>query len=188
MIFSVFQKKLVLGYSCSTLLWYWCYYPHRSRDALSPVCGIFLLLFNKVSSLIYRTVLKPVSWYTLMTPRHLKGYMTIKMLLIYKLIWLHCSSISSTACFYLLHPRYIYILLLLYFFCGSSTFTCDSVHLVLLSISSRFLYIFSAPLNHYFSSLYSLLFYIFPVSLSIPFSSHLLPCFIISSRLLSPSH
>ena len=25
----------------SPLLWHWCYYPHRSRDALSPVCGIF---------------------------------------------------------------------------------------------------------------------------------------------------
>ena len=43
MIFSVFQKKFVFGYSWSTLLWYRCYYPHRSRDALSPVCGIFLL-------------------------------------------------------------------------------------------------------------------------------------------------
>ena len=26
----------------STLLWHRCYYPHRSREALSPVCGIFL--------------------------------------------------------------------------------------------------------------------------------------------------
>ena len=26
----------------STLLCHRCYYPHRSRDALSPVCGIFL--------------------------------------------------------------------------------------------------------------------------------------------------
>ena len=41
MIFSVFQKNWVFGYSWSTLLWYPCYYPHRSRDALSPVCGIF---------------------------------------------------------------------------------------------------------------------------------------------------
>ena len=41
MIFSVFQKNMVFGYSWPTLLWYWCYYPHRSRDALSPVCGIF---------------------------------------------------------------------------------------------------------------------------------------------------
>ena len=43
MIFSVFQKNWVFGYSWSTLLWYRCYYPHRSRDALSPVCGIFSL-------------------------------------------------------------------------------------------------------------------------------------------------
>ena len=42
MIFSVFQIIWVFGYSWSTLLCYWCYYPHRSRDALSPVCGIFL--------------------------------------------------------------------------------------------------------------------------------------------------
>ena len=26
----------------STLLWHLCYYPHRSRDALSSVCGIFV--------------------------------------------------------------------------------------------------------------------------------------------------
>ena len=43
MIFSVFQKNLVFGYSWSTLLWYWCYYPHQSRDAVSPVCGIFFI-------------------------------------------------------------------------------------------------------------------------------------------------
>ena len=23
------------------IFWYWCYYPHHSRDALSPVWGIF---------------------------------------------------------------------------------------------------------------------------------------------------
>ena len=43
MAFSVFQKNQVFGYSWSTLLWHRCYYPHRSRDALSPVCGIFWL-------------------------------------------------------------------------------------------------------------------------------------------------
>ena len=47
MIFSVFQKMLFFGYSWSTLLWYRCYYPHRSRDALSPVCGIFTWLEDK---------------------------------------------------------------------------------------------------------------------------------------------
>ena len=41
MIFSIFQKNHVFGYSWATLLWYRCYYPHRSRDALSPVRGIF---------------------------------------------------------------------------------------------------------------------------------------------------
>ena len=39
--FFHFSKKSGLGYSWSTLLWHRCYYPHRSRDALSPVCGIF---------------------------------------------------------------------------------------------------------------------------------------------------
>ena len=49
MNFSVFQKNWVFGYSWSTLLWYRCYYPHRSRDALSPVCGIF---YQGLSSLM----------------------------------------------------------------------------------------------------------------------------------------
>jgi hypothetical protein len=37
--FFHFSKKMGFWYSWSTLLWYRCYYPHRSRDALSP--GIF---------------------------------------------------------------------------------------------------------------------------------------------------
>ena len=41
MIFFSFSKNQVLGFSWSTLLWYRCYYPQRSRDALCPVCGIF---------------------------------------------------------------------------------------------------------------------------------------------------
>ena len=36
---------LLLILPWSTLLWHRCYYPHRSRDALSPVCGIFFLIF-----------------------------------------------------------------------------------------------------------------------------------------------
>ena len=47
MIFSVFQFFLVFGYSWSALLWYRCYYPHRSRDALFPVCGILIVPFPK---------------------------------------------------------------------------------------------------------------------------------------------
>ena len=63
MIFSVFQQNQVLGYSCSTLLWYWCFYPHRSRDALSPVCGIFYcILWLQGISLkgsLYRSIGQP---------------------------------------------------------------------------------------------------------------------------------
>ena len=44
--FLRFSKKWVFGYSWSTLPWYKCYYPHRSRDALSPVCGIFFLFLS----------------------------------------------------------------------------------------------------------------------------------------------
>ena len=38
------KKKvfLLLILPWSTLLWHRCYYPHRSRNALSPVCRIFL--------------------------------------------------------------------------------------------------------------------------------------------------
>ena len=39
--FRFSKKSRLWGYSWSTLLWYRCYYPHRSRDAFSPVCGIF---------------------------------------------------------------------------------------------------------------------------------------------------
>ena len=35
------KKFFLLILPWSTLLWHRCYYPHRSRDALSPVCGIF---------------------------------------------------------------------------------------------------------------------------------------------------
>ena len=27
---------------------YWCYYPHRSRDFVSPMCGIFFYFFIKI--------------------------------------------------------------------------------------------------------------------------------------------
>ena len=37
---------LLLILPWSTLLWHRCYYPHWSRDALSPVCGIFFQSFN----------------------------------------------------------------------------------------------------------------------------------------------
>ena len=39
--FPFFKKNWVLGYSWTPLLWHRWYYPHRSRDALSPVCGTF---------------------------------------------------------------------------------------------------------------------------------------------------
>ena len=31
---------------CLTASWQRCYYPPRSRDALSPICGVFLYYFN----------------------------------------------------------------------------------------------------------------------------------------------
>ena len=39
--FFRFKFFFVFVYSWSTLLWYRCYYPHQSRDSMSPVCGIF---------------------------------------------------------------------------------------------------------------------------------------------------
>ena len=60
MIFSVFQKNRVFGYSWSTLLWHRCYYPHQSRDALSPVCGIFLYVATIAAFVVYITQKKLV--------------------------------------------------------------------------------------------------------------------------------
>ena len=54
MIFSVFQKNRVFGYSWST---HRCYYPHRSRDALSPVCGIFEPKTSRTTH-----ILSPTPW------------------------------------------------------------------------------------------------------------------------------
>ena len=57
-IFFVFQKNRVFGYSWSTLLWHRCYYPHWSRDALSPVCGIlFYYYLFYLQSMALRTFL-----------------------------------------------------------------------------------------------------------------------------------
>ena len=62
MIFSVFQKNWVLGYFWSTLMWYRCYYPHWSRDALSPVRVIFFTriwpygLMHSISRFVCRSV------------------------------------------------------------------------------------------------------------------------------------
>ena len=46
MIFSVCKKIWVFGYRC--------YYPHRSRDALSPVCGILTVtvVHSQVASVV----------------------------------------------------------------------------------------------------------------------------------------
>ena len=63
MIFSVFQKNLVFRYSWSTLLWYRCYYPHRSRDALSPVCGIFIITnHNALLNTFDFITFKKIAW------------------------------------------------------------------------------------------------------------------------------
>ena len=57
-------------FSWSTLLWYRCYYSHRSRDSMSPVCGIFFSIgfvlinqkifikTNRINSLITKLLIK----------------------------------------------------------------------------------------------------------------------------------
>ena len=58
-IFSIFGSQ---GYTTriSRLLagfcWYWCYYPHRSRDALSPVSGIFFLKLVSVKAIMKHVI------------------------------------------------------------------------------------------------------------------------------------
>ena len=87
MIFSVFQKNWVFGHSWSTLLWYRCYYPHRLRDALSPVCrifwlwdGIFFLLsrINKRNWAISSS-LRNDSHYTFCVLPYVLGFITVFM-------------------------------------------------------------------------------------------------------------
>ena len=75
--FFFFKKKL-------WILLYWCYYPHRTRHSVSPVCGIFrcmshLLkcLCNSVIQSVPHHFLKPES------PRFRKKTLTA---------WQHCCS------------------------------------------------------------------------------------------------
>ena len=41
--YTTIIRRLLAGF-----FWYRCYYPHRSRDALSPICGLFYS-FNLIS-------------------------------------------------------------------------------------------------------------------------------------------
>ena len=38
--------------------WYGCYYPHRSRELVSPVCGIFI---NKTENVILHAVMSAIA-------------------------------------------------------------------------------------------------------------------------------
>ena len=52
---------LLAGFFC-----YWCYYPHWSRDSLSPVCRIFLLICPFVSLVLFTffyTLKKSTIWF-----------------------------------------------------------------------------------------------------------------------------
>ena len=44
----------------STLLWHRCYYPHRSRDALSPVCEIFFFSRPVVEASLWDGLIKGI--------------------------------------------------------------------------------------------------------------------------------
>ena len=44
---ELFKKKLKINHATSPKL-YRSYYPHRLRDSLSPVCGIFLVVIAEV--------------------------------------------------------------------------------------------------------------------------------------------
>ena len=48
-VFFCMEASIIIGREIQCLpyagfVWYQCYYPHRSRYALSPVCGIFIKL------------------------------------------------------------------------------------------------------------------------------------------------
>ena len=49
------QKKVWFSTNFALLagfFWYQCYYPHLSRDALSPVCRIFIMFFSSKYQLL----------------------------------------------------------------------------------------------------------------------------------------
>ena len=126
MIFYVFQKNRVLGYSWSTLLWYRCYYPHWSGDALSPVCWIFCIgvtirIGREILCLLYAGFLIGRSNFNVQLLDFLfliiwrvSDYILIN---IFKFMTLICSLL--TAC------RWLPLLLLLFFFILFPIYTPD---------------------------------------------------------------
>ena len=67
---KVMERRSMIVYSWSTLLCYRCYCPHRTRDALSRVFGIFSLFlhhslwYNENSQLIFQKKAKSVKIYS----------------------------------------------------------------------------------------------------------------------------
>ena len=47
---------------CPGFFWYLCFYPHWSRDSLSPVCGIFFVLLLSVLLRLVRILLTMKDW------------------------------------------------------------------------------------------------------------------------------
>ena len=92
MIFSVFEKNQVLGYSWSTLLWHQCYYPHRSRDALSPVCGIFSKYLH--CKQIIKFLFNLVFFLLLLARLYIIGKYDVSAFLILKLAQIYISSLN----------------------------------------------------------------------------------------------
>ena len=106
MIFSVFQTNLVFGYSVSTLLWYRCYYPHRSRDALSPVCGIFFSCACKtIESILRLTHLFVKDIFYPPNPIFLHS---LRFLAIFYWAFLPCFTITKLICVRLNRTNFIW--------------------------------------------------------------------------------
>ena len=95
----------ILGTS-TFLFWYWCYYPHQLRGALSSVCGIFFTLnwdsgksyFNfflpsQTISLYYNKMLWRYFWYW----EHLQNTNKCQTLLYIGITWINNEAVCRIA-------------------------------------------------------------------------------------------
>ena len=58
------EKKISANFALlAEFFWYWCYYLYWLREALSPVCGFFILL----KKLVLRLSFKLISWGSILT-------------------------------------------------------------------------------------------------------------------------
>ena len=94
-------KKFIFLANCAFLagfFWYWCYYPLRSRDALSPVWGIFISIswLCRTSKFILIYLFFLWAWFAIIAGPAPDKWYSILMFLMTKTLVYHLHSLRLT--------------------------------------------------------------------------------------------